>query len=67
MMQSVKFYIEPEDILDVLTEEGKEIFNKCIIADVEKMYDGTVELTCLLFNSKEEIYKNECRYKLEFK
>ena len=49
-MQSVKFYIEPEDILDILTEEGREMFNKCIITDVEKMYDGTIELTCLLFN-----------------
>lgn len=66
-MYSLKFYIKPEDILDRINRDkyaAEKGFNKCMITDIEKQYDGTVELTCLLFNSEEEIYKDECRYKL---
>ena len=62
-MHNVKFYIKPEDILERLKKD-EYVFDKCMITDVEKQYDGTVELTCLLLNSEEEIYKYECRYKL---
>lgn len=63
-MHITTVYVEPEDILNNLTEEFKEKFNKCVFTDVEKMSDGTVNITCLLFNDQEEGTRSEYRYKL---
>ena len=62
-MYITKFYIKPEDILERIKKD-EYVFDKCIITNVEKQYDGTVELTCLLLDNKEVIIKDRCRYKL---
>ena len=64
-MYGVSFYIEPKDVLNKLSEEGKQQFNKCIFTDVEKdPYGDGITLHCLLFNSEDEIERSGCRYKL---
>lgn len=63
-MHITTVYIEPQDILNSLTEEFKSKFNKCVFTDVEKMADGTVNITCLLLNDREETTRSEYRYKL---
>lgn len=63
-MHYTKVYIEPSDVLDKLSNEYKEKFNKCVFTDVEKAYDGTVNITCLLLNDQEESTMSEYRYKV---
>ena len=63
-MHITTVYIEPQDILNNLSDEYKDKFNKCVFTDVEKMMDGTVNITCLLFNDKEESTRSEYRYKV---
>ena len=64
-MYGVKVYIEPEDILNKLSEKDRDRFNKCVFTDVVKGMDGSVEISCLLFDdqtiTKEETY----RYRLD--
>jgi hypothetical protein len=43
-------YIKPEDILNKLSEEDRSRFNRCVFTDVEKWVDGSIEISCLLFN-----------------
>ena len=64
-MYGVKLYIEPEDIFNKLSEEDKNRFKKCVFDNAEKMPDGTVEITCLLFENEETINNIEDRFKLE--
>jgi hypothetical protein len=49
-MYNVKFYIKPKDVLNKFSEECKENFNQCVFTDIAKGMDGSVEITCLLFN-----------------
>ena len=65
-MHITTVYIEPQDILNNLSEENKNRFNKCVFTDCEKMEDGTVNITCLLINDNEEedTIDTEYRYKL---
>lgn len=63
-MHITTVYVEPQDILNNLSEEFKDKFNKCVFTDVAKMQDGTVNITCLLINDKEEDTGSEYRYKV---
>ena len=63
-MYRMSFYIEPEDILSKLTEEGKKRFNKCVFTDVIRDPYGGITIDCLLFHSEDEIEKSGYRYKL---
>lgn len=62
-MYGLKVYITPEDILDKLSDEDKLRFNNCVFTDIEKAMDGSVEITCLLFDD-ECISKESIRHKL---
>lgn len=63
-MHITTVYVEPQDILNNLSEEFKDKFNKCVFTDVAKMQDGTVNITCLLLNDPEEDTGSEYRYKV---
>ena len=63
MLYGVKVYIEPEDILNKLSKEDRNRFNRCVFTDVEKWVDGSVEISCLLFND-EGSEKTDGRYRL---
>ena len=63
-MHITTVYVEPQDILNNLSDEFKDKFNKCVFTDVEKMKDGTVNITCLLIDDKEEDTGSEYRYKV---
>jgi hypothetical protein len=64
-MYGMSVYIEPEDILNKFSEEGRKRFNQCIFTDVVKdPYGGSVEINCLLFNSEDEAEKSEYISKL---
>lgn len=63
-MHLTTVYVEPKDILNKLTEESKKMFNKCVFTDCQKMKDGTVNITCLLFNDQDASTYSEYRYKL---
>lgn len=53
-MRYLKFYIQPQNILDRLSEEEKKKFNKCVTLDVRREEDGTVEMTYILFKDEDE-------------
>ncbi len=63
-MHITTVYVEPQDILNNLSEEFKDKFNKCVFTDVEKMKDGTVNITCVLFNDQDEDTGSKYRYKV---
>jgi len=63
-MHVTTVYIEPKDVLNNLTEEYKKKFNRCVFTDCQKMNDGTVNITCLLIDDKEEFTVSEYRYKV---
>lgn len=63
-MHITTVYVEPQDILNNLSDEFKDKFNKCVFTDVEKAKDGTVNITCLLINDREEDTGSEYRYKV---
>lgn len=63
-MHITTVYVEPKDILNNLSEEFKDKFNKCVFTDCQKMMDGTVNITCLLLNDKEDTTMSEYRYKV---
>ena len=64
-MYGISVYIEPEDVLRKLTEEGQKRFNKCVFVDVIKdKYGSGITIECLLFNSEDEIESSDYRYKL---
>ena len=63
-MHITTVYVEPKDILNNLSEEFKDRFNRCVFTDCQKMMDGTVNITCLLFNDQEEATRSEYRYKV---
>lgn len=62
-MYGLKVYITPEDILDKLSYDDKERFNNCVFTDVIKEADGSIEITCLLFDDK-TITKEPNRHRL---
>ena len=62
-MYAVKFYIEPQDVLNRLSEEDRERFNHCIFSSVDKERDGTLTITCTLFNDKDIDQESQYRYK----
>lgn len=64
IMHITTVYVEPQDILNNLADEFKDKFNKCVFTDVEKAKDGTVNITCLLINDREEDTGSEYRYKV---
>ena len=49
-MHGFRLYITPEDVMDRLSEEDKERFNRCIFTDVVKEMDGSVSFGCVLVN-----------------
>lgn len=63
-MHITTVYVEPQDVLNNLSDEYKDRFNKCVFTDCEKMKDGTVNITCLLINDREEDTGSEYRYKV---
>lgn len=63
-MHITTVYIEPQDVLNNLSEEFKDKFNKCVFTNAERMMDGTVNITCLLLNDQEESTRSEYRYKV---
>ena len=63
-MHITTVYVEPQDILNNLSDEFKDKFNKCVFTDVEKMKDGTVNITCLLIDDKEKDTGSKHRYKV---
>jgi hypothetical protein len=62
-MHFTTVYVEPQDILNDLSEEYKDKFNKCVFTDCQKMSDGTVNITCLLIDDREDTTISEYRYK----
>lgn len=63
-MHITTVYVEPKDILNNLSEECKDKFNKCVFLDCQKVIDGTVNITCLLIDDKEDTTRSEYRYKV---
>jgi hypothetical protein len=63
-MHITTVYVEPKDILNNLSEEYKDKFNKCVFTDCQKMMDGTVNITCLLIDDREDTTMSEYRYKV---
>lgn len=63
-MHITTIYVEPQDVLNILSDEFRDKFNKCVFTDCEKMKDGTVNITCLLIDDKEEDTGSEYRYKV---
>ena len=60
-MYTTSFYIEPQDILNLLCEEDKNKFNNCIFSDVQKDRKGG--LTSTLIEDKDLNIEPKCRYK----
>lgn len=69
-MYGLSFYITPEDVLEKLSEEDRARFNQCVFYDVNKNLDGSIDVTCLLFNDHdksnepERVYGSLKRFKL---
>ena len=64
-MYGVSVYIEPEDVINKLSEEERKCFNKCVFTDVVRdPYGGGLTIYCMLFNSEEEINTAGYRYRL---
>lgn len=63
-MHITRVYVEPQDILNNLSDEFKDKFNKCVFTDVEKAMDGTVNITCVLFDDQSEDTGSTDRYKV---
>ena len=64
-MYGVKVYITPDDILDRLSKKDRDRFNKCVFTDVVKGMDGSVEISCLLFDDKTITKEISYRYRLD--
>ena len=62
-MYTTSFYIEPQDILNLLCEEDKNKFNNCIFSDVQKDRKGGLTITCTLIEDKDLNIEPKCRYK----
>ena len=62
-MYGVKVYITPEDVLNKLSTNDRNKFDQCVFTDVVKSIDGSIEISCLLFN--DNVIVDECRYRLE--
>ena len=65
-MYGLTFYIRPEDILNKLSEKGKEQFNRCVFTDVEKCKDGSIDISCVLFHDEGEVIGTEYRQRIHF-
>ena len=52
-MYGLRVYITPDDILAKLSNEDKERFNQCVITDVEKDRDGSVNICCIVFHDSD--------------
>ena len=61
-MYTASFYIEPQDILNRLSEEDRERFNHCVFYDVQRDMTG-LRITCLLIEDKDV---NEAKYSYRF-
>ena len=64
-MYGIKVYLTPNDILDKLSEKDRDKFNKCVFTDVVKEMDGSVEISCLLFDDKTITKEATYRYRLD--
>ena len=62
-MYGAKLYIEPRDILRMLSEEDRARFNQCVFSDARIAEDGSLEMYCLFFNDQDATEWSEQRYK----
>lgn len=65
-MYGLSVYIEPEDILERLSDEDKERFNQCVFTDVHRDAYGGVTIDCVVFydpDVHEDKSFNKCRQK----
>lgn len=49
-MYMMRLYIEPEDIINKLSEEDKKRFNQCVFTNVVKENDGSITIDCVVFD-----------------
>lgn len=63
-MYGLKVYIEPEDIIDKLSDEDKKRFNQCVFTDVTRERDGGITIDCVVFDDPDPyvITKHRQRY-----
>lgn len=62
-MYGITLYIEPNDVLERLSEEDRNRVNQCVFSNVRKGRDGTVEIDCVFFNDQHIEENVEHRYK----
>ena len=49
-MYGLSVYIDPEDILERLSDEDKARFNQCVFTDVHRDRFGGITIDCVVFN-----------------
>ena len=62
-MYGLSVYIEPEDILDRLSDEDKARFNQCVFTDVHRDLDGGITIDCIVFDDPDPYVKEKHRQK----
>ena len=58
-MYGLSVYIDPEDILERLSDEDKKRFNQCVFTDVHKDRLGGVTIDCVVFNDPDPYVEAE--------
>ena len=62
-MYGLKVYITPEDIIDKLSDEDKDIFNQCVFTDVTREMDGSITIDCVVFDDPDPYVRAKHRQK----
>lgn len=62
-MYALKVYITPADIMSKLSDKDRERFNQCVFTDVSRGMDGSVTVSCVLFNDLEANVSEQRRQK----
>ena len=58
-MYGLSVYIDPEDILERLSDEDKKRFNQCVFTDVHRDQFGGITIDCVLFNDPDPYVESE--------
>lgn len=62
-MYGLRVYIEPQDIIDKLSDKDKERFNQCVFADITRGMDGSITIDCVLFDDPDPYIRVKHRYR----
>lgn len=62
-MYGLSVYIEPEDIIDKLSDEDKKRFNQCVFTDVRRDRLGGITIDCVVFNDPNSYVEAKHRQK----